>query len=324
MDHTITEVCPFTGLPAKNQYVHHIPGRTYSISISSQDDTFICLPPEFDSFIKSPYYNQNKHLIIGALLNGLLPVNPNLGFISIPNIQLPDIISKLIYPSTPQEKLDNFLNTLVNLQNFDGEMIEFMDYSVDPNFYYKLFFKSQDEMNFYLNTLFEMGFIKFPDGGPFITEEGSFVSFFLSFKCLQYYLQLKSAGIQSNKCFIAMSFNASLQPIREAIKSALVETGFKPILIDEVHYGSDQTINDAIISHLRESRFCIADFTEQRNGVYFESGFALGQNKQVIYTCHKEFFEQSHFDTNHFPHIIYETPDSLKDQLINKIKAWIV
>lgn len=75
---------------------------------------------------------------------------------------------------------------------------------------------------------------------------------------------------------------------------------------------------------MKSSKFCIADFTEQRDGVYFESGFAVGLGKKVIYTCHKKWFKKSHFDTNHFPHIIYESMQELKEKLDNKIKAWII
>lgn len=120
-----------------------------------------------------------------------------------------------------------------------------------------------------------------------------------------------------------MSFGNDMKETRNAIKKACLKTGFTPILVDEVHYDSDTTINDAIIANLRKSRFCIADFTEQKDGVYFESGFALGEGKQVIYACQKEWFNKSHFDTNHFPHIVYETPEELTDALVNKIEAWI-
>ena len=84
------------------------------------------------------------------------------------------------------------------------------------------------------------------------------------------------------------------------------ETGFEPILIDERNIDSDRTINDEIIANLKKCKFCIADFSYHSNGVYFESGFALGQNKKVIYTCLDREFEKAHFDirpsgTNCFP-----------------------
>jgi nucleoside 2-deoxyribosyltransferase len=69
--------------------------------------------------------------------------------------------------------------------------------------------------------------------------------------------------------------------------------------------------------------FCISDFTEQKDGVYFEAGYALGRGLKVIYTCEEGDFKNSHFDTNHFPHIIYKNEVELEEKLINKIEAWI-
>ncbi|MFN6380189.1 MAG: hypothetical protein ACK4WD_12995 [Flavobacteriales bacterium] len=97
----------------------------------------------------------------------------------------------------------------------------------------------------------------------------------------------------------------------------------QPISIHEQHTNSDQTINDAIIAALRKCKFCIADFSYHSNGVYFESGFALGQGKQVIYTCSKEEFANAHFDIRPLQHIIYENPEQLRSSLVNKIEAWI-
>ena len=35
-------------------------------------------------------------------------------------------------------------------------------------------------------------------------------------------------------------------------------------------------------------------------------------------------FKQTHFDTNHYPHIVYETYEDLEEKLIDKINAWII
>jgi len=95
------------------------------------------------------------------------------------------------------------------------------------------------------------------------------------------------------------------------------------ILIDEVHFDSESTINDAIIAQIKQAKFCISDFTQQKDGVYFEAGYALGRGLPVIYSCHKDDFEKSHFDTKHFPHIIYNNTEDLKRMLVDKINAWI-
>ncbi len=43
----------------------------------------------------------------------------------------------------------------------------------------------------------------------------------------------------------------------------------------------------------------IADLTHANNGVYWETGYAEGLQKPVIYTCREDAFGEIHFDTNH-------------------------
>ena len=121
-----------------------------------------------------------------------------------------------------------------------------------------------------------------------------------------------------------MAFNEETKKIREAIRLAIEKTGFEPVIIDEKHLSSDNTINDAIISNIRSCKFCIADFTLHKHGVYFESGFALGLGKPVIYLCRKDEFEKAHFDIKPLQHIIYETEEELMIKLTDKINAWII
>ena len=86
---------------------------------------------------------------------------------------------------------------------------------------------------------------------------------------------------------------------------------------------ADVTINDALIAEIRKCKFLVADFTQHKHGVYFEAGFALGLKRPVIYLCHQDDFEQTHFDTNHYPHIRYQKLDELAQKLRDKIEAWI-
>jgi hypothetical protein len=147
--------------------------------------------------------------------------------------------------------------------------------------------------------------------------------FSFTYNGLARYIELFNEGYASNICFIAMAFLPETLLIREAIKRALIKCGYLPHIIDEQNLPSDRTINDEIIAGLRKCKFCIADFSYHRNGVYFEAGFALGQKKPVIYTCLKEEFSKAHFDIKPLQHIIYETPEELGNKLVSKIQAWI-
>ena len=136
--------------------------------------------------------------------------------------------------------------------------------------------------------------------------------------------KLKESGKNSRRCFVAMSFDSSLKETREAIRTGINEAGYNAIFIDEVYPESDQTINDAIIAEIKRSKFLVADFTQQNNGVYFEAGYALGRGLKVIYCCEeKDFKENSHFDLKPFSHILYNSNNDLKKRLRYKIEAWI-
>ena len=83
-----------------------------------------------------------------------------------------------------------------------------------------------------------------------------------------------------------MSFSDDLKPIWEGpIYKAIKKAGYKPYRVDaEPH--SDR-IDVKIISEIKNSRFVVADITEQKRGVYFEAGFALGLGLPVIMVCQK-------------------------------------
>jgi nucleoside 2-deoxyribosyltransferase len=63
------------------------------------------------------------------------------------------------------------------------------------------------------------------------------------------------------------------------------------------------------------SRFLIADFTEQRPGVYFEAGFAIGLGLPVFWFVRKDDLDNVHFDTHQYNHIMWEIKESLAQQI---------
>ena len=183
----------------------------------------------------------------------------------------------------------------------------------------KNYFQNFNECFFYIEGLEEKGFIRYSHEAMniYIGE------FRITHLGLNKAIEFLEDGDKSNNCFIAMSFDDKMKPYREAIKKALISTGYKPIIIDEEHLESDKTIPDGILSGIKRSKFCVADYTNHRNGVYFESGYALGLGKPVIYLCEKTQFDSAHFDIKQLQHIIYSSPEELEKRLIEKIEAWI-
>lgn len=317
------EICPITNLPTINYHDTGF-GCNYLINYENME-YLIKLGQSFAYFKNEHEYIDNRYLLAGAILNNQLLDDENYEVKSFSLVSgWEEKLSKIIYPKSPKDKMDNLLKTLYLFQNYDGEEIDIKELVQKPAFGYKHFFKNQDECYFYFDilqnqNLIDATFSERTKTSPTISP----TAYQLTLKGLNYYLNLTESGRLSNKCFVAMSFSPEMKEIREAIREAIKDTGFDAIIVDEQHIDSDTTINDRIIADLKGAKFCIADFTEQRSGVYFESGFALGQGKPVIYCCLKGDFDKSHFDTKHFAHIIYENPSELKERLINKINAWI-
>jgi len=309
------EKCPITDLE-----LVRIDDRSYRIN-AHNENLFIKHGMRFDALLSQEDFIKNKHIFAGAILTKQLPDKEpsDIYWFSLTLDDYKEKLKNIIYPKTPKSKLDNLFLSLFRLQKYDGEEVKINEIVPKPEFYFQHFFKSYEECAYYLTELTHQGLINLSINPVKIPMD-----FSITFHGLNYYLELMERGDLSNKCFIAMSFDPTMNEIRNAIKNVVQNNGFEPIIIDEQLIESSQTINDAIIVSIKSCKFCISDFSQQKDGVYFESGFAVGLNKPVIYTCHKDWFSKSHFDTNHFPHIIYDTIEDLAKQLDGKIKAWII
>jgi hypothetical protein len=261
-----------------------------------------------------------RHILYGHIANNKLSDN-NLRK-PLTKYDIERIVAEGDYPQSPKELKDGLLLHILSRQQYDGQKNIWTYYENDM--FAKLYFRNIEELKFYFESINSAGLVDISMAG---TDGIDGFGFNLTYKGLEYLTNLHQEGKHSNKCFIAMSFdfdNPNIAKIRDSILKAIESTNFKPLIISNEHLKSDQTINDGIIAGINKSRFLIADFTEQKDGVYFESGYAAGKGLKVIYTCRKDHFKKSHFDTNHFPHILYDTPEELTKKLIDKIEAWVI
>lgn len=118
-----------------------------------------------------------------------------------------------------------------------------------------------------------------------------------------------------------MWFDSEVENARKAIINAVEDTGHIPIIIDMKEHNNQ--IVPEILYEIRQSKFVIADFTGHRGGVYFEAGYAQGYGKEVIATCKKNHFEETHFDLKQKNTIVWEDEEELKDDLIKRIRATV-
>jgi hypothetical protein len=130
----------------------------------------------------------------------------------------------------------------------------------------------------------------------------------------------------TSQVFVAMWFNPATEAAYEhGIKRAVEDLGYRPRRIDKKEHNNK--IDDEIIAEIRRSKFLVADFTcekeKVRGGVYFEAGFAMALPIPVFWTCSKDSFGDVHFDTRQYNHIVWDSPDDLREKLKVRIGAVI-
>jgi len=209
--------------------------------------------------------------------------------------------------SVPQ-KLERLLQFIADRTAVPGELVH-IDLDVDAPLFNAL---TANEVNYLLSSL---------QDSQFVDLSGS-VAARMKVKGWQQLMAPLDRGGIPGRCFVAMSFNPDLRDIWElAIKPAVEACGFVAIRIDKKAHNKD--INDEILAEVKKSQFVIADFTEHKAGVYFEAGFARGLGREVIWSCRKADFDNAHFDTNHYSHVVWEDVPDLKKQLTDRILATI-
>ena len=298
--------CIITGMPIskENEGLHY----EYQITFGGRNFTLTFCRKCFAK-IQVGLHNK-RYIIRGLLLNRKLDFDTKIIHwenedkkLDEHSVYLKKEIENGIYPRRPKELYDNLFNVLY--ERYQIRDFEERELAGDNEFAYSNYFKSPNELLIYFNAMKKDGL--FADYIEGLTKKGVRITY----NGLSYFIKTFEEGYASTKCFVAMSFQKETEDIRNAIKAAILSTGFEPVLIDELNINSDKTINDEIIANLKKCKFCVADFTYHKNGVYFESGFALGQGKPVIYTCRGDEFSRAHFDIKPLQHIIYDTPEEL-------------
>ena len=149
------------------------------------------------------------------------------------------------------------------------------------------------------------------------------IKFLISPEGWAYIDSLNKINPESQIGFVAMRFHKETEALwTEAIKPGIENAGYEPKRMDRHEHNN--RIDDEMIAMIRRSKFLVADFTEQRQNVYFEAGLALGLGLHVIWVCRKDEVEENkvHFDTRQYPFIRWEEGklDDLKKALQYRIE----
>lgn len=224
-----------------------------------------------------------------------------------------DDIAKSLPNYSPLEKQLLMLRAIERRTEYPGAEV-----SLKPNYDYPIAWANNpDEIRYLLNTLEERGFIKQQK-----TIEGLIQSAVILMAGWEYLDKHISAPAFMNQVFVAMSFDNALDPAWDnGIKPAIERAGYKAYRVDkEPHI---DRIDAKIIADIKDSLFMVADVTQQRQGVYFEAGYALGLKLPVIWCVREDDLNKVHFDTRQYNHIVWKTPEDLQEQLYNLICAVI-
>ena len=215
---------------------------------------------------------------------------------------------------SPREKQIKLLQNIERKTEYPGQTVKII-----PKYDIPLAWASaEEELRYYVQSLIDRNLIQkmSQEIGPVplsvaITADG-----------WDYLEQLERHIEDRTQAFVAMSFSEDLKSIWEGpIYRAIKKAGYKPYRVDaEPH--SDR-IDVKIISEIKNSRFVVADVTEQKRGVYFEAGYAQGLGLPVIWCVRKDDLDNVHFDTRQYNHIVWETADDLETQLYDFICAII-
>ena len=179
-----------------------------------------------------------------------------------------------------------------------------------------------EDIAYLLDYLTERGWIK----GKRINHFGEGSGAFTGVVAVEGYRRIEeqNTNLDSSQVFVAMWFDSSMEDaFKKGIEPAIKDAGYVPFKIGESP--SLDKIDEQAIAEIRQSRFLVADVTHgdkgARGSVYFEAGFAHGLDIPVIYTCHSNMVDKLHFDTRQYPHLLWDTPEDLRKQLQEWIRA---
>lgn len=218
-----------------------------------------------------------------------------------------------------QERADRLLQYFESESFFIGDEVA---YDVEAGVFMEMLAWTesiqQEEVEFLLQYLDRRGFMDVEHigdtaGNVKITVDGHV-----------HMANLRHKSVASIQGFVAMWFDDSMKDVYEnAIAPAIRDSGYDPVRIDGREHNNK--IDDEIISEIRRSRFVVSDFTQgdsgARGGVYYEAGFAHGLGLPVIFTCRSDVMDKIHFDTRQYNHIVWSTPEELRERLSRRISA---
>lgn len=233
-------------------------------------------------------------------------------------------------PVTVSDKIDRLVMNLSRMSTYYGDVIEILNDRDYPLGYCKNAYELASLIEYLTSSKKQYLLLK----GP---------GYYLSVDGWDRVRELITHSVLSSQCFVAIWFTKEMLGIyNNHISKAMKKAGYKPLIATESKH--DDEVTTQILAEIRKSKFVIADFTGQREGVYFEAGFAKGLGLNVIWTCKEDWFDNdraeiegeyikdgqwekgkvkekryTHFDVNHRQFIIWDKPEQLENDIYHSI-----
>lgn len=248
---------------------------------------------------------------------------------SIVQINLDELLRH--WPDSLTERVERIMLNLERQSKRLGDLVGFERRA--SSFLTDLYAEDATESKFTLNALIGRGLVRMEDDRyeVSITDKG-----------WDYLDRLRHRRPSPlNPAFVAMWYGDRKKPETIAAMSELFATIIRPSA-EAVGYNADRAdveigwphdaplavstkpsdfIMDKVLGMIRIAPFVIADYTENRNGVYFEAGYARGLGLTVIHTCREDSFEKAHFDVKQIDTILWAKPEELKEKLVDRIRS---
>lgn len=218
---------------------------------------------------------------------------------------------------SPLEKQNKLLKAIELLTDYPGrEVVLIPEYAVSL-----AWAENEHELKFYLKSLMERGLLEIANAGK-RTLADPLYPMVITAKGWEHLEKDTSNLASKSQAFVAMSFDNELLPVyKNAIEPAIAATGYRPYRVDSTPHLD--RIDAKIIAEIRNSRFVVADVTQQKSGVYYEAGFAYGLGLPVIWCVRSDGLKNVHFDTRQYNHIVWENESELREKLEDFILATI-
>jgi nucleoside 2-deoxyribosyltransferase len=220
---------------------------------------------------------------------------------------------------SPLEKQNKLLKAIERLTKYPGGEVVIVPID-DVSLAWA---ENEKEFVYYMKSLVERRLLEIPNKDEsHRTVSDSVYPIVITATGWEHLDKARSDLASKTQAFVAMSFDEDLMPVYEnAIVPAIESTGYRPYRVDSKPHLD--RIDTKIIAEIRDSRFLVADVTQQKAGVYYEAGFAYGLGIPVIWCVNYDDRKNLHFDTRQFNHIIWKTEEDLKEQLRTFILATI-